>query len=176
MSYSNWLSFIEKYKDLINSNSFEKLYDKVVIERGINNIPKFTSLLLEANINPLNYMSYIPPYFLLKTYVQNITIPSHIEKILHQSFYNCSNLEEIILPDSIKTIGMDAFCLCKNLKYIELNKNIQLIGHCAFKDISTNAKIIYKGTKEEFDKISIYNDSFEYPAKISCLDGEIIFS
>ena len=71
----NIFNFANKYKELIESENFAELYKKA--EREIP-VAELTEMLLNANINPLKYLSYIPEDFLFYEYpgaadVANIT-------------------------------------------------------------------------------------------------------
>ena len=56
--------FIEKYIDLIDKNDFDELFHKCIYESKVD-ITDLRSVLEESNIEPLDYIDYIPMgYFL----------------------------------------------------------------------------------------------------------------
>ncbi len=98
----------------------------------------------------------------------NYKIPDSVTSISNYAFYNCHNLTSVTIPNSVKSIGDNAFNGCTNLK-----------------------DIYYKGSKEQWEKISIssgndslksatihyYLDNFAVNSKlIAAENGTILFS
>ena len=54
------MELLEKNKEILNSNDFNVLYDKIPNYL----IPDTTLLLLSAGINVLNYDDFVPIYYL----------------------------------------------------------------------------------------------------------------
>ncbi len=80
-----------------------------------------------------------------------------VESIGSNAFYGCPYITNVTLPDSLKEIGEMAFMNCPNLEYVILNKDIERIYENIFRG-NTNV-IYYKGTEEDFENITIYDDS-----------------
>jgi hypothetical protein len=70
--------------------------------------------------------------------VEHLIIPSTITSIKDHTFYYCSSIKSVVIPTSVKSIGDRAF-YCENL-----------------------TTVYYCGTKEEWSKISIYNNGNTY--------------
>lgn len=75
------------------------------------------------------------------------------------------NKTEIIIPEEIDnvkiiSIGSSAFSDCIGLKSITIPNSVTTIGSFAFYDCKKLAEVYYKGTSEDWNKISIdyYND------------------
>lgn len=60
-----------------------------------------------------------------------MTIPEGA-KVLDNTFYGCSSLEEVTLPESLETIGEDTFNGCDSLKSIVIPTNVKRIERNAF--------------------------------------------
>lgn len=153
-------------KDYIDRNDFENVYEDLQYRSdfikkykiNIFSIPYLTStvtsLLLEAGINPLNYLKSIPRYYLCEnTEITTFTIPKNIHYISDYAFRSCSNLKSIILPKNIVDIGINSFEDCPKL-----------------------IEVIYEGTKEEWSKLQRINKILVEEVlikKIICSDGVI---
>ena len=97
------------------------------------------------------------------------------------AFANCTGLRWVDLPDGIRSIGNDAFVNCIYLGEISIPKSVTSIGEYAFALCEELQKVIYGGTWEEWDKISIqkgnqelYDAEYEYltPDKPLALDAQ----
>lgn len=153
-------------KDYIDRNDFEKVYgdlqyrSEYMIKYKVNvfSIPYLTStvtsLLLEAGINPLNYLKSIPRYYLCNnTEITTFTVPKNIHYISDYAFSGCGNLKSIVLPKDIVDIGINSFKYCPRL-----------------------TDVIYEGTKEEWSKLQRINEILIEEvliSKITCSDGVI---
>ena len=87
-------------------------------------------LLLEAGIDPLIHMSYVPSRYLFKD--------QHISKV--------------IIPNSIHRIGALAFAKCK-VETIEMPNSIIEIVALAFANNQQPITINYAGTKTDWNNI-----------------------
>ena len=66
------------------------------------------------------------------------------------------NLIKVILPDGFETLGDNSFAFCRNLTEITIPKSLKKIGESIISKYSSNlATINYKGTQEEWSKITI---------------------
>jgi hypothetical protein len=85
----------------------------------------------------------------------SITIPDSVKSIDWYAFYNCSSLTSVTIPDNVTSIGYRAFYGCKSLTSITIPDNVTSIGYQAFYNCSSLKIVYYKGTAEEWAKISI---------------------
>lgn len=114
----------------------------------------------------------------------SVTIPDSVKEIEYCAFEKCSSLTRITIPDSVKDIGWGAFdgCIslisiaipngvtrideatfreCTSLESVTIPNSVTSIGVGVF-DYTPNLKdIYYKGSKAEWDKITVEDDSFE---------------
>ena len=66
--------------------------------------------LLDAHINPLKILKYIPERFYYgRDDLTEIIIPDYIEGISIYAFKDCNNLKDIYIPKSVKYIEAGAF-------------------------------------------------------------------
>ena len=129
--------FIKQYSYLINENKWEELYGRTISNQfSAYDVGEFTKTILECDINPLLYMSYVPKYYLCGVEnIANINIPDNIYSIFKGAFWD-SNIESIYIPSTINSIYECAFKNCKNLKHIYLEDlekftGIYFLGYCS---------------------------------------------
>ena len=73
--------FIEDNKELIKNNKWEEIYKEANSYLVIYEIGAFTTILLNADINPLDYMDYVPKSFLAYQDISSFKIPDHMRSI-----------------------------------------------------------------------------------------------
>ncbi|MFR1555222.1 MAG: leucine-rich repeat domain-containing protein, partial [Coriobacteriales bacterium] len=89
------------------------------------------------------------------TSLTSITLSDNVTFIGHHSFSSCTSLTSIILPDKVVAIIFEAFRGCSGLTSIILPESLVSIGDRAFEDCSGLTRVYYKGTKAEWDEISV---------------------
>lgn len=187
----------EHIQDLINNNQFEELYTQLPDEiSDVGYTGNLTQLLLTADVNPLNYMDYIPNNYLMETDIIKFQIPNNIKAIRFMSFaycnnlesmtfptsleiigdgafYSCRSLDNIIIPGNVKIIEQDAFRYCDSLKNVTIEKGVQEIGRNAFNACPLLQYITYTGTIEDLKKMDVNFSTLLGSITIKCVDGEI---
>ena len=147
--------FIESHIELIDKNDFTSLYIKATTIWTFpdnNNTSILTETLLDASINPLDYMDYIPLCMFWNSNISTIDIPETITFIENDAFFG-SQLTQVSIPASCDSIGPNAFAMCHNLnKIIILNPNIDLDNE-TFSE-SPIKYITYNGTIAQWITIS----------------------
>lgn len=96
------------------------------------NTGSLTETLLNAGIDPLDYLDYIPDFFLADLDIKTFSIPGHIRGIGNMAFAGCYHLVEVDIPNSVTSIGNSAFLNCRNLTKITLPPNIKTWGDNIF--------------------------------------------
>ena len=139
---------------LIDNGDFDSIYaDKIAyaysdtldIEEFTG---AFTEAMLSADINPLDYMKYIPPCFLYASDIEHFVIPDHIKDILYSAFDLCDKLKHIVLHKNIEVVHNYAFYGCDQLTSIDIqnpNCSISEVGFPAFIPV-----VRYDGTLEQW--------------------------
>ena len=190
------VEFLKKNTNLIKKSQFQELYTIASPEMRV----ELTNFFLNAKINILPYMSFIPSYYAIGSEViTEITIPYNIKSIKTLAFDHYLNLEKIIIENGVKLIDSSAFENCISLNFIELGDNLEVINENAFLNCQDLKSIIlpkslkrlkygvfrncyqlkdihYKGNKEDWARIDIDKENYRlFASKIHCLDGDYIY-
>ncbi|MBO4432355.1 MAG: leucine-rich repeat protein [Clostridia bacterium] len=96
--------------------------------------------------------------------LKSITIPYGVKSIDGCAFVDCTGLKSITLPDSVKSIGDSAFADCTGLKSVTIGNGVTEISNAAFDGCKRLKTVIYCGTPQQWDSISIdsYYEQNEY--------------
>lgn len=110
----------------------------------------------------------------------NLVIPSkignvEITQLSRFSFKTCGNLISVGLPETVKKIDRYAFIMCKELRTVTMFPSVTFIGKRAFDGCPKIEKIIFKGTKEQWNAIEKGDRWIDKTAKfvVQCTDGTI---
>ena len=146
--------FIEQYIDLIEDNRFIEIYDKLFISQVKFRYGELTKILLSIDIDPLKYINVVPLYYLeyekSDWSFERFEVPSNVVQLDDYAFCSCCPIDELILPKSVKTIKAGVF------------------------NDARISKIIYLGTKEQFNQVLItYRNNYR-GLKIHCSDGDYV--
>ena len=120
---------------LINNGKFDEIYNKLNSFKSEPGklIGEFTSLLLQADINPLNYMNRVPfSYLRANREISTVIIPYGIKSIGMDAFNGCTALTKIVIPNSVESIGSNAFDGCIALIDITIPNSVYTIYDEAF--------------------------------------------
>ena len=168
--------FIEQYISLITENKFEDLY-RIALREHVA-IEDLTNSLLQADINPLEHMSYVPQDFFYRSTksIDGFIIPNNIVDIRERAFYE-TDLTEIVIPEGVQSIYAYAFARCKNLLFVTLPYSIDFIDRIVFTGCESLSEVRYNGTIEEWNKIDRHDKwlsvSGILTVKLICKDGEL---
>lgn len=166
-------------QDLINNNNYTQLYSYIISSGLIKFYPtvgELTQLLLAVNINPLNYMDYIPAAYLAWTKISHFTIPKHITSIGTFAFLYCKSLKSIIIPNNVTQIGHQAFGECNALTSITFGKNLKEVSVNILKGTEVKS-INYNNTMENWKKIDIsVTNTNLFRCTIHCIDGDLKYN
>ena len=125
--------FIEDNIDLIESNTWDDVYNNAVLDLDSDSLGELTAILLDLNIDPLvqGNMEYIPQYYLSGQNITSFIIPDTI----HALFEGCfcySRLHEIIIPPSVTELHDYVFYDCYDLDEVTILGDIVSIGAMVF--------------------------------------------
>ena len=85
----------------------------------------------------------------------SVALPAGVTSIGFCAFSACFSLTSISIPEGLISIDGAAFAGCSGLTSIILPESLVSIGNWAFEDCSALTSVYYKGTKAEWDEISI---------------------
>ncbi len=89
-------------------------------------------------------------YYLLTSLV----IPDSVTVINSRTFSSCKTITSLVIGDNVKSICVEAFCGCKNLTSVTIPSSVTYIGEYAFYRCKNIADVYYKGSIEDWCKIS----------------------
>ncbi|MBQ1994965.1 MAG: leucine-rich repeat protein, partial [Clostridia bacterium] len=100
--------------------------------------------------------------------VEELTLPDSIISIDDYAFSHCSGFFEIKLPANIQSIEASAFKYCSNLLSVRMPVSLTTVSDGAFYSCDALSVVFYKGTEEDWNKISISgnNDPLNNAKKI----------
>ena len=125
--------FIEDNIDLIEENNFKLLFNRTIrLKPG--QVGELSKVLEDAQIYPLNYIDYVPAYYMCSTDISTFAPNLGITYIGRGAFRFCDNLTKIYLPESVKYIHAHAFEDCPNIKELNLPSSLREIDSTAFLD------------------------------------------
>ena len=87
------IEFLKKNAILIKESQFQELYSIASPDMRT----ELTNFFLNAKINILPYISFIPSYAMSSNLITEITIPYNIKSIKTLAFDHCLNLEKVII-------------------------------------------------------------------------------
>jgi len=111
----------------------------VVVENGVTNIGDFA--------------------FSNCTNLADVSLPDSVTKFGWLVFADCTGLTSVTIPDSVLYIGWYAFGGCTALTYVTIPAGLGTIPMQAFIDCSSLWHVLYKGTEEQWNAISIGSDN-----------------
>lgn len=88
------------------------------------------------------------------TSLNNVSLPANLTTIYDSAFNGCTSLKNITLNDGLTGIGDLAFRGCVRLESITLPSSILGIGTGAFEGCDALTEIVYKGTEDEWEKVT----------------------
>ncbi len=105
----------------------------------------------------------------------DIVIPDSVTSIGDYAFYESTSLASITISDGVESIGNYAFYGCTELTSVTIFDSITSIGIFAFDGCTGLKHVIYSGTKEKWNKISIgYKNECLLNATILTRESKIV--
>ena len=109
---------------------------------------------------------------------ENLVISNSVTTIENIAFVNCKLLKTIVLSDGLDYVRASTIANCESLEEVTIGHDAEHIYTSVIGNCPNLKKIKYNGTVEEWNKISIYGDSWKAKDigsvnKITCTDGEV---
>lgn len=142
----------ENLKHIELPEGLTQLYSSVFYDSGLE------SVSLPSTLKQIGKCVFTQCYNL-----KEIEVPGSIRDVMEGTFWDCENLEKVVLGEGIRSIHPKVFMGCKNLKEIYLPSTLQSIAPDTFQETSEvpsylkDVKINFAGTKELFEKITVFN-------------------
>ena len=111
------------------------------------------------------YIPYMYYYLCYDYYIPSSLRKVTITNFIHEgAFNNCSTITNIVIGSNVTAIKSSTFNNCKNLTDIVVGKNVTIIDSKAFYSCSKLTNVYYKGTNEDWSKITVgsNNSSLTY--------------
>ena len=87
--------------------------------------------------------------------LENVTIGNGVMYIGYNAFFICESLKSITIGGGVKSIQHDTFGHCENLTSVVIPDSVEDIGFRAFDECDSLTSVYYKGTAEQWEKITI---------------------
>ena len=160
--------FIEENIELISDNEFNDVYNKI---KSYKFTRLFTEAMLEAEINPLNYMEAVPSHYLYGSNIQHVDIPVGIIVINKYSFAHCRQIKEVTIPEGVVKIGEGAFMNCHALEKLYLPSTLKYIDVGTFQECARLTEITFAGTTKQWLNVKDIDGSLLQFEPIKCSDN-----
>lgn len=115
--------------------------------------------------------------------IQEFTFPSGIQLQATSKFmFAHTFLRELVLPEGLKVIDTSTFESSYRLEQVTIPTSVTNIGYAVFANCPSFTKIIYQGTKAQWNAITLdsywRNGSWETSPRltVTCTDGNITYS
>lgn len=174
------IRFLKSCQGYLENENFKDLYELANTDfETSRDIGFLTQVLLDANINPLDYLDYVPQTCFYGLDMFGFDLPKHITSIDKHAFAytknlkiinlnninyideNCftgSSLEEVLIPESIEVIPPEAFYNCYSLRRVLLSEGVEYINDSAFRDCSTLKELYLPSTVVYIHEHAFYGD------------------
>ena len=127
-------------------------YDNINYLLGYSGVGK--ELTLPTNYNGKTYEIYAYAFYECNRLV-NVTIPDSVTSIGDLAFDGCSGLTSVAIGNGVTSIGDWAFSSCSGLTSVTIGNGVTSIGAVVFNDCDKLKTVYYKGTKTQWNEISI---------------------
>ena len=105
-----------------------------------------------------------------------VTLGAHTVRIGNSAFWGCSQLAAITAPEGVTHIGEYAFYDCSRLSVVYLPQSLTQIGDKAFYNCANLWHVLYRGSQEQWENITLGENSDLLGAVIhyDCTGEEIV--
>lgn len=176
------LRFLKTCQGYLETGDFQSLYELAYRDLETRNLVGcVTQLLLDAGINPLDYINYVPKDCFFGLDMHGFVLPGHITDIdsfsfadttnlktinlknvnyIGESSFASSDLEILTVPGSIDVIPLKVFNSCKKLKKVILEEGVEYINESVFMNCSTLTELYLPSTLVYINEFAFYGDRY----------------
>ena len=129
------------YNDIVESPFPPDKTYHLIIEEGVTNIGSWC--------------------FVVSENLTTIIIGNTVKSIGEKAFADNLGLTSMVIPDNVEFIGKGAFEWCSNITSVTIGSGVTNISESAFGGCENLTDVLYKGSKEEWEQLSI-GDGNEY--------------
>ena len=175
------IEFLQNNSTLVKTFKFKDLYDSARqwFHTQYNFIDELSRMFINANINPLKFMTTVPAFYLNEAPgVTTVQIPDNIKTVEMFGFDSCQDLTSVFLAEGVEKIMDYGFVDCAVLEQVVLPKTLKSLGDECFAGCTKLTTLDYTGTMEEWKRISQVG-SWRTKSKIkmvSCTDGTVRYT
>lgn len=148
--------------------------------KNVQTSPSLTNIGLQAfdssNIESISFHEDAPldiidkyAFYNTKNLKKKVILPKKV-RIIRDDAFAYSGIQSIDLGSNIDAIGYDAFLGCDDLEEVIMPSTVKLISEGAFDMCNKLNKIVYNGTRREWDAINIGFDAIPPHTRIVCID------
>lgn len=176
------LRFLKTCQGYLETENFRGLYElanKDLETRTLTGC--VTQLLLDAGINPIDYIDYVPIDCFNGLDMYGFVLPDHITSIddfgfahttnlktiklkninhIGENSFTASDLETLTIPGSIDVIPPEAFSGCGKLEKVVLEEGVEYINDSAFIHCSTLKELYLPSTVVYIHEYAFYSDRY----------------
>ena len=178
-------TFIVENIDLIEQDTKEswqkideRLYLYEISPAGEPIRVRFYETMIEAGIDPVITLGYVPNEYLKKSNISHYKIPEGTV-VIGNSAFRKTNLNNIYIPDGVRSIESLAFENCHSLSFVSIPNTVTNFGKAIFWHCEKLTSIEYRGTVQE--ATSHFNSKHDQSRfvlgstvkTIHCSDGKI---
>lgn len=117
---------------------------------ALSGLEAVESLTIPSGIESIGEAAFANDFSL-----RSLSLPWGMGEIPGWAFQNCTSLTSFSVPQSVVRIGAEAFAGCTNLSVLNLPVSVLGIGELAFSDCRNLSKVLYSGTRTQFERIAI---------------------
>lgn len=150
--------YIEKHIKLIDAENFEEFY-KIMPKDGfpLSRKGELTEVLIEAGIDPADYLKVLPFRYLADTGIESYSIPGNITSIGPAAFIDCVKLKDLIIGNGVERIESIAFQGCSSLIRVDLPDSVTQIDDSVFENCHGLIEVTLSNNLK-----SIQNEAFRW--------------
>lgn len=131
----------------------------IIIPESVEDISEKAFAFTTCEIRLPSNLKKIPKWLFWGARITHFTIPSSVEVIEDNAFYQCQYLTDIDFGDGLKRIGESAFENCWGLETVTFNDGLEEIGEEAFKNCNKLRSVTFGNGLKKIGEAAFSNCS-----------------